>query len=461
MQPINYTIDVKQPFTNALSGVEAGFAMGTAMDKAEAQKVAIQKQQEELEQRRQMQADLAELSQKTNPTAQDFASITTKYPALAEHFKNTWSMLNTDQQQSRLSQATQVYAALQSGNTDVAKRLLNEQIAAARNSGREQDAKSAETMLGLVDTKPEFALNSAGLMLSSVLGPEKFSTTFSTLAKLPSEIAGTQATTRKTSAEATKAEYEAQRTPQRLALEERKTAAEIRNIDSQVGERSARLSLDRDKLQSETELKLYELGQKSTSLDGDGRKLVNESVVQSVAADQAAGQMTDLANRLEAQSGGYGVAGRAYEWFKNATGNQDYMTQLRNEYVRIKNGQAIKMLPPGSASDKDIQIAMRGFPEDTADTKVMASFMRGMAKLNQLKAVTENAKAEWVNSVGHLGKPKQDINIDGINVPAGSTFTDFARQYLSVKAEQRGAQRAQQNVNSRSYMRWANPQGQQ
>lgn len=460
MQPMNYTIDVKQPFANALAGIEAGFGLSNAMDKAEQQRIALQKQQLEVDQTRRMQEDLAALSQNPNPTAQDFAHITTKYPALAEHFKNTWSMLNTDQQQSRLSQASQVYAALQSGNTDVAKRLLNDQLSAARNSGREQDAKAAETMLGLVDIKPEMALNSAGLMLSSVLGPEKFSTTFATLAKLPSEIAQGQATARKTGAEATKTEYEAQQTPQRLALESQKTAAEIRNIDSQIGERAGRLGLDRDKLQSETELKLYELGQKNTSLDGDGRKLVNDSVVQSVAADQAAGQMTDLANRLDAESAGYGKFTTAKEWLKNATGNQDYLTQLRNEYARIKNGQAIKMLPPGAASDRDIQIAMRGFPEETADTKVMASFMRGMAKLNQLTAVTENAKAEWVNSVGHLGKPKQDISIDGINVPAGSTFTDFARQYLATKAEQRGAQQSQQNVNSRSYMRWANPQGQ-
>ena len=447
MQPMNYTIDVKQPFANALSGVEAGFGLSNAMDKSAQQQLALQQQVE-------MKRDLATLSQKANPTAQDFAQITTKYPALAEHFKNTWSMLNTDQQQSRLSQATQVYSALQSGKTDIAKQLLQQQADAARNSGQEQDAKAADTMLQLIDSKPEIALNSAGLMLSSILGPEKFSTTFSTLSKLPSEV-------RKGTAEATKAEYEAARTPQRLALEENKTAAEIRNLDSQIGERAARLTLDRDKLQSETELKLYELNQKSTTLDGDGRKLVNDSVVSSVAADQAAGQMVDLANRLDGESAGYGKFTTAREWLKSATGNQDYMTQLRNEYTRIKNGQAIKMLPPGSASDKDIQIAMKGFPEDTADTKTMASFMRGMAKLNQLTAVTENAKAEWVNSVGHLGKPKTDINIDGISVPAGSTFTDFARQYLATKAEQRGAQQAQQNVGSRSYMRWANPQGQQ
>jgi len=445
MQPMNYNIDVKQPFANALAGVEAGFGLSTAMDKAQQQQLALQQQVE-------MKKDLGALAQKANPTAQDFAAITTKYPSLAEHFKNTWSMLNTDQQQTRLSQASQVYSALQGGKPDIAKQLLNEQITASRNSGREQDAKSAETMLQLIDTKPEIALNSAGLMLSSVLGPEKFSTTFSTLAKLPSEVA-------KGTAEATKAGYEAARTPQRLALEESKTAAEIRNLDSQIGERASRLVLDRDKLQSETELKLYELNQKGTTLEGDARKLVNDSVVGSVAADQAAGQMNDLADRLSKQSGGWGAAASASEWFKQATGSQDYMTQLRNEYARVKNGQAIKMLPPGSASDKDIQIAMKGFPPETADTATMASFMRGMAKLNQLTAVTENAKAEWVNSVGHLGKPKTDIVIDGIAVPAGSTFTDFASGYLSKKVEQKQTQAQQQAIPNRSYMRWANPQG--
>ncbi len=445
MQPMNYNIDVKQPFANALSGVEAGFGLSTAMDKAQQQQLALQQQVE-------MKKDLGALAQKANPTAQDFAAITTKYPSLAEHFKNTWSMLNTDQQQNRLNQATQVYSALSAGKNDIAKQILQEQVAGFRNSGKEQDAKSAETMLQLIDTKPEIALNSAGLMLSSVLGPEKFSTTFSTLSKLPSEV-------RKGEAEATKATYEANNTPQRLDLENRFKGSEIRNLDSQIGDRAARLSLDRDKLQTETELKLYELNQKNNTLEGDARKLVNDSVVGSVAADQAAGQMNDLADRLSKQGAGYGGLSSAAEWFKQATGNQNYMTDLRNEYARIKNGQAIKMLPPGSASDKDIQIAMKGFPPETADTATMASFMRGMAKLNQLTAVTENAKAEWVNSVGHLGKPKADITIDGIAVPAGSTFTDFASGYLSKKVEQKQTQAQQQAVPNRSYMRWANPQG--
>lgn len=445
MQPINYNIDVKNPFTNAMSGVEAGFAVSQAMDKSQQQQLALQQQ-------KQMQTDLAALAQKPNPSAQDFAAISTKYPSLAEHFKNTWSMLNTDQQQSRLSQATQVYSALNSNKPDIAKQLLDEQIVAARNAGREQDAKAAETMKGMIDINPGTALTSAGLMLSSVLGPEKFTTTFSTLQKLPSEVA-------KGAAEATKAEWEAKDTPDRLRLAGLQTQANIRNIDSQISERAARLGLDRDKAQSDVDLRLLELNQKGGKLNDSATKIINDSTVAAVTAGQAAGSMTDLALRLEKQGGGYGAAATAAEWIKQATGNQDAMTQMRQEYVRLRNTQAIKNLPPGPATDKDIALAMKGFPPENADAGTIASFLRGMAKMQNLTATMENAKAEWVNAVGHLGKPKTDIDIDGIKVPAGSTFTDFSTKYMDALAAKKSTQSAQQTVPNRSYMRWANPQG--
>lgn len=450
MQPMNYMLDVQKPFDTALSGIQAGIALSNAMDQSAARQQELAQKQFALEQQKQMQADLGTLAAKQNPTAQDFAAITTRYPSLAEHFKNTWSMLNSDQQQARLGQATQVYAALNAGKPDIAKQLLDEQTTALRNSGNEKDAKTIETLAKLIEMSPETARTSTGLMLSSILGPDKFATTFSTLAKLPSEVRQGEAT-------ATKTEYEARNTPQRLDLENRYKATEIRNLDSQIGERAARLGLDRDKLQSEVELKLYELGQKGSTLDDGAKKIINESAVASVTADQAAGQMIDLATRLEKQGGGYGAFSSASEWFKQATGNQDALTQMRQEYTRLRNTQAIKMLPPGPATDKDIALAMKGFPPDNADSATMASFLRGMAKMNQYTAVTENAKSEWVNSVGHLGKPKTDIVIDGINVPAGSTFTDFAKSYMTAKADRLGAQQGQQQVPNRSYMRWATP----
>jgi hypothetical protein len=457
MQPMNYMLDVQKPFDGALQGIQAGLDVSNAMDQSAARQQELQQKQDALAQHQQMQGDLAKLSQNPNPSAHDFASITTKYPSLAEHFKNTWSMLNTDQQQAKLNHTSQVYAALSAGKPEIASKLLADQALALRNSGKEDEAKASDTLSQLITMSPETAKTSAGLMLASVLGPEKFSSTFSTLSKLPGEVAAGEAG-------AVKAKYEANNTPQRLALENVYKGAEIRNLDSQVGERAGRLGLDRDKLQTETELKLYELNMKGNpafNLDGDAKKIINDSTVSSVAADQSAGQITDLASRLEKEGGGYGALSTASEWMKKATGNQDSMTQMRNEYTRIRNSQAMKMLPPGPASDKDVAMAMSGFPSETADAKTMASFLRGMAKLNQYTAVSDNAKAEWVNAVGHLGKPKTDINVDGVNVPTGSTFTDFARQYMASKVEQKQTQAAQQQVQSRSYMRWAQPQGAQ
>jgi hypothetical protein len=475
MQPMNYMMDVKSPFENSLSGIQAGVNMAGLMDQSAARQQELQQKQFALQQQKAMQADLTALANIKNPTAQDFAAITTKYPAMAEHFKNTWSMLNTDQQQNRLSQAGQVYAALQSGSPDIAKSLLQKQIDAAKNSGLDRDAQSAETMLKLIDLNPGMALNSAGLMLSSVLGPEKFATTYDTLAKLPSSIAGTQATTAGTIAQTgltqaqtdltktqnQKAGLEVTNTPQRLALENSFTAAQIRNLDSTISERTGRLNLDRDKLQSDVEMKLYELGQKkdpSLNFGDDTRKLINTAATDAVAADQSAATMMTLASKIESTPPRSGIVAKGTEIYKQIVGTQDAVTQLRQEYIRLRNTEAVRMLPPGNASDKDVAVMMQGFPSDTADSSTMVAFLRGMAKVQQHAAVVATAKSEWVNAVGHLGKPRTDIEIDGIMVPKGTSFVDFTKGYVTKKTNRRVTEQSQDNLSTRSYMRWAAPQ---
>jgi hypothetical protein len=453
MQPMNYTLDVKNPFEGALQGVQAGFNISNAMDQSQAQQLALQQKQAALDQQKQMQTDLGALAQKQNPSAQDFAQITTKYPQLAEHFKNTWNMLNSDQQQARLGQATQVYAALQSGKPEIAKDLLTKQVQAAKNSGNEQDAQAANTMLQMVDLHPQVALNSAGLMLSSVLGPDKFATTFSTLAKLPGEV-------RKGEAEATKLGYEAAATPARLDIEQRFKGAEIRNLDSQIGERSSRLGLDRDKLQSEVEMKLYELNQKNGTLPEFINKDLSAATTESISAQQSAARMNDLAGQIDKAAGelGGGVTAKAGEFWKKTFGDQNELTRIRSEYARIVTPAAMaayKQVAAGSTSDKDIETAMTGVPSDTASPERMASFLRGAAKLQTYDSVLNNAKAEWLGSVQSLGKAKSDVTIDGVAVPAGTTFKQFVDNYVPQKVKAVSAQQEQAAIPARSYMRHA------
>ena len=46
MQPINYSVDVKNPFASALGGIESGMAMAGAIDKVKQQDFALQQQQQ-------------------------------------------------------------------------------------------------------------------------------------------------------------------------------------------------------------------------------------------------------------------------------------------------------------------------------------------------------------------------------------------------------------------------------
>lgn len=445
MGPIDYSIDVASPFQSALQGFQGGAAVKQVLDQR-----ALAEQQAAAQ--AQMRTDLAALAAKKEASGADYAAVMTKYPQLSEQLGRSWTALNTSQQQSKLQSGTQAYAALQSGRTDLAEKLFRDRALAARNSGAEDEAKQAETMAELIKLNPETARTSIALSLASHMGPDKFATTFSTLGEEARKTANAPAEQAKAEAEAKIKGVDAANAAE---------AAALKNADtrSQIQERAARLSLDKDKLTSEIETKLYELNQKAGTLGEDAKKLINDSTIAAVSADQAAGQMLDLAGRLEKEGGGFGAASKASEWLKQATGSQDAMSLMRAEYTKLRNTQAVKNLPPGAASDADVKLAMQGFPPETADAQLLAGFLRGMAKLQQMESVSKSADAEWVNAVGHRGKPKTDIEVDGIKVPAGSTFVDFSRQFMQRRTDERAAAQAQQQVQGRGYMRFAQPQG--
>lgn len=426
MEPINYNIDVKTPFESVVQGFQAGAGMQQVQQQQAAQQLALQQKQ-------QMNQDLSAVMFNPNASGKDYAALTMKYPALKEQFKQSWDMVHKDQQTGKLDMMTRAYSALSTGRADIAEKLMRDNAAAMRNSGApDHDVKAQEMWADMIKTSPDHARHVGGLMLSSVMDPDKFAATFATV--------GDQG-----------------RASDKAPGELTKTTAETENVISQIKERSGRLALDQDKLQSEVQLKLHELGQKSKTLTDDARKIVNESAVAAVAADQSAAQMLSLADRMEKETPVAGVIAKGGELYKTLSGDQDAITHLRQEYTRLRSKQVLSNLPPGPASDKDIMFAAKGFPEDTANVATMAQFIRGMAKIQQFNGVMEVSKSEWVNAVGHLGKPKTDIDIDGVKVPAGSTFTDFSRQFFKQKTEKRAADQSAQQIQGRSYLRFAQP----
>jgi hypothetical protein len=234
----------------------------------------------------------------------------------------------------------------------------------------------------------------------------------------------------------------------------KKADLENKELISKAADRYARLGLDIDTFTTGTKIKIAELRQKFGELPDDARKLVNEGAVTAAGAEQAVAQYADLAQKIDGLGGSWGAGSTAHEFLKRATGSEDAISGLKREYTRMASTGVLKLLPPGPASDKDVALAREGIPNANSSPEVMASYLRGMAKLSSYDAAFNNAKSEWVGAVKHLGTAKTDIEIDGVKVPAGTTFNAFARQFIEKKADQSYNAAITQR---RSYMRFAKP----
>ena len=81
------------------------------------------------------------------------------------------------------------------------------------------------------------------------------------------------------------------------------------------------------------------------------------------------------------------------ERWKSLLGNEDEVTLLRANYNAVKNSLVMDNLPPGVASDKDIELALSGFLPATANPEQISSFMRGMAKISDISSKKEFMRA--------------------------------------------------------------------
>ena len=158
--PINYAVEVQSPFEAALGGFKLGAAGAEAQAQAQAREQALKGQTE-----------LKTLLTNPNATASDYERVLPFLPKdQASIVTQGFERKTKEQQQNTLQQSGQVYTALKSGQTDIAKNLLKDQETAFRNAGREQDAKATETYLQLIDMNPTGAQTTIGLMMATLPG---------------------------------------------------------------------------------------------------------------------------------------------------------------------------------------------------------------------------------------------------------------------------------------------------
>lgn len=455
VQPINYMLDVQNPVQTAMTGLTQGMQIGQFMQAREqAEREAIQKQQ--------MQAELSAFASKPNKTHDDYANIMARFPSLAEDFKRSYDVLDSGKQQATFKTTSRIYAALSGGQPNVAKSILETEALGYENAGDKTTADQMRTLAAMAETDPEGLLTISGLTLASTT-PSQFKDVLGALGenqKLPEEINLTKAQTEKTNTETRWYGPKTQAEIGKIEAETEQTEIEnewlpdekqwsIENVKSQIEYRAGQLGLEYDKLETNTQLKLEELGQSQTKLSPGAEKLVNDLVTGSAAAQTQSQKLNGLADRYAKESQAGGIWTKGWAGFKRATGfSNDEQNAMMREYNRLINSEVLKALPPGPATDKDIEMARKGFPPSNADSTTITTFLRGVAKMSEVDAAHKQMKAEWVNQNGQLGSSKRDIEVLGVRVPQGTPFTEFYQKNLGKVLKNQDKQSRSQQATS-------------
>jgi len=460
VQPINYMIPQADPFAGVLQGLKLGASVQEVEAARAKREMDLAVQQQAIARQQQLGQAMQGLMAKQNPTFADYQAVAVLAPKdQSESLLKSWEALSKEQQGNDLRFGAQVLSAFQVGSPDVGVSLLEQRAQAERNSGREEQARAYETWAQLAKVDPKSAQSTIGVMLAGLPGGDKVVESVGKVQTQQREAAlfgpaltQANANAEKATADAVKAGVDAQFAPAlaqagltkaqgdaiKAATDARFAEAlnqaglneknwNIRAAQNRINVESARLGLDRQKTAADVQLTLARIGEIATSLPEQAKKDINTAAVAAGTAKQQATQFNSLADRLTAEGGGFGVFSSATDYLKKATGNQGYMQELRQEFTRLRNSAAVQSLPPGPATDRDIALVLEGFPPANADSRTMASFLRGMAKIQDINSATENARVDWLsNNRGSLARARNGFQAGEFTANAGETFMDLS-----------------------------------
>jgi len=173
----------------------------------------------------------------------------------------------------------------------------------------------------------------------------------------------------------------------------------------EINLRESLADLQKQDLDSRTTAYLQQLDVKASELYEDAAQ--TRALAEDFNAAEAAANYTA------------GMAGQINEKWKAVTGTKDQESILRTRFNKIINAATMDGLPPGAASDKDIELARQGFPDDTYSAEQIASYLAGMQKLSYIAGEKENERLKFLRANG--GSPAM-INSETNEIV---TFNDF------------------------------------
>lgn len=146
------------------------------------------------------------------------------------------------------------------------------------------------------------------------------------------------------------------------------------------------------------------------STDGTTRKMSRAGEEAMIGAQEswrknsvAAVRLKDLSLRLGTTDFKGGVVGDIDTFLNNAAGLDEDSDELKTMFWELRAHKAVSNLPPGSASDKDVALALEGYPPKNSSPSRIQRWVDSMQKVAQLTATYDRLMARHINANGHTG----------------------------------------------------------
>jgi hypothetical protein len=378
----NYLPNIQSPFAAAVQGLQIGQAFGEAAS-AEQQRASLQSAMQAFQR---------------NPSPQTLTPLLTSLPPqTAEVLRKHWEGMETGQRESNIAFGGQAMSAILAGRTDLASDLFMQRATALENAGRADEAKFNRDMAELVKVNPQFALAFGATTFGASEGGKRM---------LENILAASREPVARRRAEAEAA---------RAAAEAARAAAQARNEATPV-------------------------------LSDAATVRVNEAFTASDAARTRAGQLTELNDKITAAVrddifGSLGQGGRGGRRFVELFGGATEYARLLREFTRIKNAEVMRALPPGPATDRDIQLIASGFPNENGSTEEIQQFLSAASRMAAYEADYNRFRGMFMDANGgSMGRARRSFEIDGVTIPAGADMSSAFRRVITPRIE------AQQNM---------------
>lgn len=244
-----------------------------------------------------------------------------------------------------------------------------------------------------------------------------------------------------------------------MSVQMRGQDVQIRGQNMAASTAAKRLSFDKEKFDTQMQEaadKADQLKLEAPKLSVNMEKALDTSVADAAASRSSAASLDELANRWSAEKPTAGLLGSTQSTWNKMTGSDSGLRDLRIRTSQVLNSQALKFLPPGPATDRDVELAREGVPTNMDDPALVSNWLKAQARNERRVAAFNDFRAEWISAQGNPGQAKADANISGLDVRKGDSFASAAKRYMKQAEADLGGQPQQVQPKSSFSDLWGN-----